>query len=135
MAQHIIMNYTFSPSIEDIEVLAASIIENLPDDLIRHCETLKIAVEDLVDEATENELDLDDPFELLAIFKSGSEISPGVLKKSSGGEDTLFLYRRAILDMWCETGEDLGTIMRHVIIEELGRSFDFTEDDIISMVA
>jgi predicted Zn-dependent protease with MMP-like domain len=133
MAQHIIMNYTVSPSIEDLEIIASSVLENLPDELVSHCEELKILIEDLADELAEDELDLDDPFDLLALFQSGSEISPGVQRKSPAGEDTLILYRRAILDMWCETGEDLATIIRQVMIEELGRSFDFSEDDILEM--
>lgn len=130
MSRHIIMNFTTPPNLEDLEVMAAGILENLPDEMLNFCETLKIMVEDLVDEATETELDLDDPFDLLALYRSGKEIAPGVERKTPSGEDTLFLYRRAILDMWCETGEDLGGIMRQIMIEELGRNFEFSEDEI-----
>jgi predicted Zn-dependent protease with MMP-like domain len=133
MGQHIIMNYTVSPSRDDLEVLATSIIEALPEELLEQCESINIVIEDLADEVIEQELDLDDPFDLLALYKSGKEISPGVQRKTADDDDTLILYRRAILDMWCDTGEDLTVLIRQVIIEELGRSFDFSEDDIIEM--
>lgn len=133
MGQHIIMNYTVSPSRDDLEVLATSIIEALPEELLEQCESINIVIEDLADEVIEQELDLDDPFDLLALYKSGKEISPGVQRKTADEDDTLILYRRAILDMWCDTGEDLTVLIRQVIIEELGRSFDFSEDDIIEM--
>jgi predicted Zn-dependent protease with MMP-like domain len=133
MGQHIIMNYTVSPSRDDLEVLATSIMEALPEELLEQCESINIVIEDLADEVIEEELELNDPFDLLALYKSGKEISPGVQRKTADEDDTLILYRRAILDMWCDTGEDLTVLIRQVIIEELGRSFDFSEDDIIEM--
>lgn len=132
--QRIIMNYTVSPSMDDLEVMASEILETLPEEIIRHTDALVVAVEDLVDELTEQEHDLDDAFEMLALFKSGKEISPGVQKKIATAEDCLVLYRRAILDMWCETGEDLTAILRQIMIEELARNFDFSDEEIEEMV-
>lgn len=131
--QRIIMNFTIAPSLEDIEAMSASVLETLPEELLRFCEKLKISVEELADETTEQELDLDDPFDLLGLFKSGKEISPGIERKTTEDDDILYLYRRAILDMWSETGEDLTVLIRQVMIEELGRNFDFSEDDIEEM--
>ncbi len=129
----IIMNYTLPPSPEDVEVMAGEILETLPDELLRFCEALTLVVEDLPDELTENELELDDPYDLLALFRSGKELSPGVEKKIADGDDALILYRRAILDMWCETCEDISALIRQVMIEELGRNFEFSEDEIDEM--
>jgi predicted Zn-dependent protease with MMP-like domain len=39
------------------------------------------------------------------------------------------------LDMWCESGEDLAAVLRQVMIEEIGKGFDFSEDDIDEMNA
>ncbi|MGH7227148.1 MAG: metallopeptidase family protein, partial [Gemmataceae bacterium] len=30
---------------------------------------------------------------------------------------------------WCETGEPLPTIVRHVLIHEIGHHFGFSDDD------
>ena len=118
---------------EDIEIMVGNVMEQLPSELDTHCENLSIVVEEFVDEVTESELDVDDPFDLLALYKSGKEISPGIMKKLANDDDVLFIYRRPILDMWCETGDDLFSVLHSVIVEELGRSFEFSDDDIEEM--
>jgi len=133
--QQIIMNFTVPPSFDDLSVIANDIIGNLPEELLEHFEEIEVQIEDVVDEATEMELNLDDAFDLLLMFKSGKEISPGVEAKSAGGQDVLILYRRAILDLWCEEGEDLSVMIRQIIVEELGRAFEFSEDDIEEFVS
>jgi predicted Zn-dependent protease with MMP-like domain len=134
-AQKIIMNYTTPPTHEDIEVLAAECLLGLPDELQEFVEGLAVAVDELADETIEQELDLDDPYELVALYRSGGEISPGVVRKTANDDDVLILFRRPILDMWCETGDDLAVLVRQILIEELGRHFEFPEEDIDEMVA
>lgn len=131
--KHIIMNFGMPPSLDDLTSIAASLIESLPEELAEYCESLAVRMEEFPDEATESELDLDDPYDLLAIFKSGREISPGVERKTANDDDLLLLYRRPILDMWCETGDDLLALLRQIIIEELGKHFEFSEDEIVDM--
>jgi predicted Zn-dependent protease with MMP-like domain len=128
--QRIIMNHTASPSIDDIEAMAAAAMENLPEELLEYCEKLAIRIEEWPDETTESEAGAEGPYDLLALYKSGKEISPGIEKKTANDDDLLLLYRRPILDMWCETGEDLITLIRHIMIEELGRHFEFSDDEI-----
>jgi len=131
--QSIIMNFTFPPSLDDMEDLAASVYGSLPDEILTCCDDLSIVIEDSVDATTLGDLGLDDPFDLLALYKSGSEISPGVERKAANDDDVLVLYRRSLLDMWCETQEDLLSLIRQVMIEELGRYFEFSDDDIEDM--
>ncbi len=132
--RQIIMNYTVAPSIEDIEVLVHSMWDVLPDDLLQNREELTVLVEDLVDEVTQQDLDLSDPYDLLALYKSGGEISPGVERKVAENDDCLVIYRRPLLDLWCETGDDIQFLIKQVLIEELGRQFEFSDTDIQEMV-
>jgi len=132
-AKQIIMNFSVPPSIDDLQVMAATILETLPEELSEFCDGLAVSLDDFPDETTEQEMEVDDPYELLALYRSGKEISPGVEKKTANDDDILFLYRRPILDMWCESGDDLGTLLRAVIIEELGKHFDFSDDEIEEM--
>ncbi len=131
--QQIIMNHTVSPTIEDLEVIAGSVLDSLPDELSEFCDGLSVRVEDAPDEVLEEELDLEDPYDLLALYRSGKEISPGVEKKTANDDDVLIVFRRPLLDMWCETGEDITAMVRQVMIEELGNHFDFSEDEISEM--
>ena len=129
-AKQIIMNYTTPPGLNDFETLAAAILESMPDELEEHCEDLNVVVEDFPDDATQADMELDDPYELLALYRSGSELSPGVEKKGADDEDTLILFRRPILDVWCENCEDITALIREVMIEEIARAHDFPDDDI-----
>jgi predicted Zn-dependent protease with MMP-like domain len=130
----IIMNFSVPPSPDDMHVIAVEALENFPEELLDFCDDLTVEIEDFPDPATESELDLDDPYDLLAVFRSGKEIAPGVEKTAASGDDCLVLYRRPILDLWCETGDDLNMTVRQVMIEELGRSFDFSSADIEDMI-
>jgi predicted Zn-dependent protease with MMP-like domain len=130
----IIMNFTMSPSLDDLAVMARQILESLPDELSASCEELGLQVEEFPDEAIEEEMDLETPYELLALFRSGKEIAPGVQKKVANEDDVLLLFRRPILDLWCETGDDLTSLVREVVIEEIARGLEFSEDDIKEMI-
>ncbi len=128
--QNIIMNHTSAPNVEDLEVIAGGALENLPEEISEYCEGLAIRIEEWPDETTAGDQDVQDPYDLLAIYKSGKEIAPGVEKKTANDEDVLILFRRPILDMWCESGEDLTALVRDILIEELGRHFEFSDDEI-----
>lgn len=131
--QKIIMNYTLPPSADDIEAIADSLLEALPEELLEFCDSLSIRVDDLADEALEQELELDDPFELVALFRKGNQIAPGVESKVANDDDLLILFRRPILDLWCETCDDLALLVRQAMIEELAQNFDFSDDEIDEM--
>lgn len=135
MSQSIIMNFAAPPSADDIETIAKELLEALPEELAECCETLAVEVEDYPDEVTLAEMELEDPYELVALYRSGKEISPGVERKVANDDDVLVLFRRPILDLWCEMHEDLTSLIREVMIEELAQNFDFSEDEIEEMTA
>jgi predicted Zn-dependent protease with MMP-like domain len=132
-SKQIIMNFGAPPSLDDLAALAGSLLESLPEELLEFCESLAVRVEEFPDEVIEQELELEDSYDLLALFRSGREISPGVEKKTANDDDLLLLFRRPILDMWCENGDDLSTLLRQVMIEEIGKNFNFSEDEIDDM--
>ncbi len=132
--RQIIMNFSHPPCIEDMEVIAIDALENLPEELMEFCDELGVLIEDFPDEAAEAELDLDDPYDLLAVYKSGKEISPGVERLTASEDDILILFRRPILDLWCETGDDLCVTIRQVMVEEIGRHFNFSDQEIDEMI-
>jgi predicted Zn-dependent protease with MMP-like domain len=133
--KQIIMNYSVPPSVEDMVVIAGETLDAMPQEILEFCEGLAIRVEDFPDESTAQEVDLENSYDLLALYRSGKEISPGVQKKTANDDDLLILFRRPILDMWCESGDDLAGLIRQVMIEELGRHFDFSDDEIDEMSA
>lgn len=129
------MNFSTPPSHDDVLEMAKDIITSLPEEILDQCENMVIQIEDFPDEAMQVEMDLDHPYDLLALYKSGKEIVPGVERKTANDDDVLILYRRAILDYWCELEDDLTQVLRAVMIEELGRSFEFSEQEIEEFTA
>ncbi|MFZ3238536.1 MAG: metallopeptidase family protein [Stellaceae bacterium] len=116
------------PTLADIEALASRALASVPLPLKQHLGDVLIRVEEFPDEETEEAMDLDSPFDILGLYrgvalprKSVSDPWPGV--------DMIFLYRRPILDFWCETGEDLAGLVRHVLIHEIGHHFGFSDED------
>jgi predicted Zn-dependent protease with MMP-like domain len=120
--------FTTAPSLDEIEVLAAEAYTTIPDELRRHVGDVVIRVEEFPDSETEEEMELDSPFDLLGLYRGVA------LTRQSVGDvrddiDMIFLYRRPLLDYWCETGEDLAHLVRHVLIHEIGHHFGFSDED------
>ena len=130
----IIMNFAAPPSVDDLEGMAQQVLESLPDDLTEICEDLALKIEEFPDETLEQDMGLESPYDLLALYRAGDEVAPGVQKKVANDDDTLVLYRRSILDLWCETGDDLSNLVREVMIEEIARANEFSEEDIRKLI-
>jgi len=117
-----------SLSDRDIEAIARWALATIPEELRQFAANLVIRVEDFVDEETEDEMDLESPFELLGLYR-GVSLNNKSVTVSSQDIDMVFLYRRPILDYWCETGEDLPHLVRHVLIHEIGHHFGLSDRD------
>jgi predicted Zn-dependent protease with MMP-like domain len=116
------------PSAAEIEAMARCALADLPRQFKDALGPIVIRVEEFPDEDTEQEMGLDSPFDLLGLYrgvalphKSVSDPRPDI--------DMIYLYRRPMLDYWCETGEDLYDIVRHVLIHEIGHHFGFSDED------
>lgn len=131
--QQIIMSFSIPPSPEDLQAIAKDAVAALPEELSELCEGLAVQIEEFPDEAVAQECGLETPYDMIALFRSGSQIAPGVESKVANDDDVLILFRRPLLDMWGETGDDLNILVRQVIIEELGANFDFSEQEIEEM--
>jgi len=128
------MTAIHAPTLDDIERLAAAALLTIPEPLRRNVEGVVMQVTDFPDDDTMREMELESPFDILGLY---SGIPPG--HKDGGAiahqPDMIFLYRRPILDYWCETGEDLAHVVRHVLIHEIGHHFGFSDDDMDALEA
>ena len=119
---------TLAPTLAEIDEMANRALAVIPPELKRHLGPVVIRIEEFPDEETEEEMELESPFDILGLYrgvalphKSASDPRPNI--------DMIFLYRRPILDYWCDTGEPLEWIVRHVLIHEIGHHFGFSDDD------
>ena len=116
------------PSLADIEALGRGALNTIPRRLKKHLGPLLIRVEEFPDEETEEAMGLDSPFDILGLY-SGVALPHKSVNDPRPNMDIVFLYRRPILDYWCETGEDLARLVRHVLIHEIGHHFGFSDED------
>jgi predicted Zn-dependent protease with MMP-like domain len=117
-----------APTLDDLDRIARAELKRLPADLARHVTGVVIRIAEFPDEETEREMELESPFELLGLYH-GVAIGHKSVSATPEDVDMIFLYRRPLLDYWCETGEDLNRIVRHVLIHEIGHHFGFSDDD------
>jgi predicted Zn-dependent protease with MMP-like domain len=117
-----------APSLGGSEAFAYDALATIPDELRRHVTNVVIQVEDFPDDEIAAEMELESPFDLLGLY-SGVSLDRKSVTDGSALPDMVFLYRRPILDYWCESGETLPHIVRHVLIHEIGHHFGFSDAD------
>ncbi len=122
------------PSLEALETLANAAYESLPAQFRRNIANVAIRIEEFPDEETEREMGLESPFDLLGLYR-GVALAHKSVSDPTSMPDMIFLYRRPILDYWCETGEDLAHVIRHVLIHEIGHHFGLSDDDMAALEA
>jgi predicted Zn-dependent protease with MMP-like domain len=121
-----------APNLDDIAAIGDAALGTLPSRLRQHIKGVVLQVDDFPDDETCVELDLDSPFDILGLYRGIS------MTEKSGIDmpdepDMVFLYRRPILDYWCDSGEDLERLVRHVLIHEIGHHFGFSDSDMESL--
>ena len=116
------------PTLDEIAAIARAAFDALPRGFRRLARDVVIQVAEFPDKDTEREMELASPFDLLGLYQ-------GIPIGEQGGAgtrqdvDMIFLYRRPMLDYWCETGEELGHVIRHVLIHEIGHHFGLSDED------
>ena len=120
--------FTLPPSIEDLEAIAEAAYAAIPRELTRHVDNVVIRVVDFPDEETMDEMGCETEFDLLGLYR-GVDLSRKSTLDVVTNVDMIFLYRGPLLDYWCETGEDLTHLVRHVLIHEIGHHFGLSDDD------
>lgn len=120
--------YGTPPNIAELEGIAAEEMERIPAELRAHIGAVVLRVEEFPDTETEEEMELESPFDLLGLYRGVALPRRSILDVRTT-PDMVFLYRRPILDYWCETGQDLREVIRHVLIHEIGHHFGFSDED------
>ncbi|MBB4264731.1 metallopeptidase family protein [Roseospira visakhapatnamensis] len=126
--------FTRPPSPADIETVAREALASIPAALRRHVEGVVIHVEAFPDDETCAEMELDSPWDLLGLYR-GVALPEKSVAHAPQDLDMIFLYREPILAYWCETGEDLTHLIRHVLIHEVGHHFGLSDDDMEAIEA
>ena len=116
------------PSAEEIEAIARSVLERLPEPFAASVGDVVLQVTDFADEAVLREMGIDDPFELSGLYE-GVPLPERSVEQSGTLPERIRLFRRPILDEWSDGEETLEHLVAHVLIHEVGHHFGFSDED------
>lgn len=119
-----------APDLATLEALAHAARDALEAPWAEAARDVVIRVEDWADPQLLKDLDMDDPFELTGLY-DGIPMTQKSVMDMPEGPDTIWLFRRAILDEWVDRGNvTLAELVTHVLIHEFAHHFGWSDDDI-----
>ncbi len=125
---HEVDRYTTAPDLADMEAQAREAYATIPAELRNYVTDVVIQVRDFPDDETLEEMECDSPFDLLGLYR-GVDLTRKSSQDVPEDLDTITLFRRPILDFWCEAEEHLVDVVRHVLIHEIGHHFGLSDED------
>lgn len=123
-----------APDADAIETLARAALDRLPEAFRKFLGDVVLRVEEYADEETLNALGIENPFDLSGLYR-GRPVGMKSIDDSGALPDMIFLYRRALLDEWVESGETLEALVSHVLVHEVGHHFGLSDDDMHALEA
>ena len=121
---------TIAPSLELFEQLAHEAIATLPEPWRTPATQVVLRIEDFPADEMLEAMDLHDAFELTGLYE-GIPLTEKSTADQPTHPDLIWLFRRPILDEWCERGDvSIGELITHVVIHELAHHFGWTDAEI-----
>lgn len=121
------------PSLDEIAALAHAAREALPDPFRGPARTVAIRVEDFAADDVLTEMGIDDAFELTGLY-DGIPLTERSVMDQPDRPDTIWLFRRPILDEWVEREEvTLAALVTHVLVHEFAHHFGWSDEDIAAI--
>jgi predicted Zn-dependent protease with MMP-like domain len=119
-----------APDLETIEAMARATVADLPERFAVAARGVVIRVEDFPPEDILDDMRVEDPFELTGLY-DGIPMTEKSVMDVVDRPDTIWLFRRPILDEWAERGDvTLGQLVAHVMIHELAHHFGWSDEEI-----
>jgi len=124
---------SIAPSLGLIEQLAHEAVSTLPAPFREAATQVRLRIEEFADDEMLEALDLTDAFELTGLY-DGTPMTEKSVSDQPTGPDTIWLFRRPILDEWAERGDvSIGDMVTHVLIHEMAHHFGWSDEDIAAI--
>ena len=84
---------------------------------------------DFPDEETLKEMGAESEFDLLGLFRGRGLAQRGAAGETGELPNMIWLYRRPLLDFWCDGEDSLDEVVTHVLVHEIGHHFGLSDAD------
>lgn len=116
------------PDLAEIYSIAYKILTELPEKYQPFIKTLLVKVENFADTETLNNLNLQDRYDLLGLYR-GIPLPQKVTITPSNLPDIIYLFRCPLIRYARENDEPISELVNHVMIHEIGHHFGFSDDE------
>ena len=121
-----------APTLDEIEEIARETVANLPPAFRAEAEKVAIVVADFAEDEVLKDLEME-AFDLTGLY-DGVPLTEKSNWDVPQGPDTVWLFRRPILDEWAERGNvTIADLVAHVTIHEFAHHFGWSDDDIAAI--
>ncbi|NNU79913.1 metallopeptidase family protein [Halovulum dunhuangense] len=122
-----------APDLEAIETMAVAALEALPEPFRGAARAVALRIADWPEDEMLDELGIESPYELTGLY-DGIPLTQKSVMDTPQGPDTVWLFRRPILDEWADRGDvGLGQLVGHVLVHELAHHFGWSDEDIAAI--
>ena len=126
----------YAPTLDDIEAIASRALAELPEPFKSLAADVTCSVAEYAEDDVLEGFGMESPVELMGLFVGIGLTEDGAVPQTGQLPNTVFLYRRAILDYWAENDDNtLGEVVTHVLIHELGHHFGFSDEEMEAIEA
>lgn len=115
-----------APTLEELEQLAGDCFNELPEEFRDLVDDIVFTVEEVPDAETIRRLGLRSELALLGLFR-GANLAARTANRGTFLPTMIILYRRPILHYWAHHNETLKSIVRHVLVHEIGHHFGLSD--------
>ncbi|MFL5336348.1 MAG: metallopeptidase family protein [Geminicoccaceae bacterium] len=121
------------PTADDLARLGEAVLKALPEPFLAAVAHVPILVEDWPDDATLDELGIEDPLDLTGLYAAVPIGQRDGLAVPPSEPELIHLYRLPILFEWCERGCALEEVVFDVLTHEIGHHFGMDEAAVLRM--
>lgn len=119
-----------APDLAMFEQIARATISELPPAFKVLATSVGVTVMDFIPEDLMAEIGLEDPFALTGLY-TGIPMTEKSTMDQATSPDTIWLFRRPILDEWCLRGDvTIQQMVAHVTVHELAHHFGWSDEEI-----
>lgn len=121
-------------SAEEMETLARSVLDELPDPFRAHCADVVLAIEDFATPDQLASVGLLDRWELSGLYE-GRPLPEQSVWHSGEMPPRIWLFRMPLVAEMRATRVSLEALIRHVVIHEAGHHFGFSDAEMHALEA